>query len=118
MILTILKEQVNFFNYPDINKKILTRFKKTIGPGVITGAADDDPSGIATYSIAGAKFNFSLLWTALFTWPLMAVIQMMCTRIGMVTGCGLASALSKKFSHKFIVLSSFILTCRQHFQYQ
>lgn len=96
-------------------KKLFNRFKKNIGPGVITGAADDDPSGIATYSIAGAKFNFSLLWTALFTWPLMAVIQMMCARIGMVTGRGLASALSRKFSRTFIIVSSFILLAANTF---
>ena len=68
-----------------------------LGPGVITGAADDDPSGIATYSLAGAQFGTSLLWTALLTWPMMAAVQMMCARIGMVTGAGLASALRKKF---------------------
>jgi Mn2+/Fe2+ NRAMP family transporter len=62
------------------------RFANAIGPGVITGAADDDPSGIATYSLAGAQFGTSLLWTAFLTWPLMAPVQMMCARIGMVTG--------------------------------
>ena len=59
---------------------------RSIGPGVITGAADDDPSGIATYSIAGAQLGTKLLWTALITWPLMAAVQMMCARIGKVTG--------------------------------
>ena len=72
---------------------------KSLGPGVITGAADDDPSGIATYSVAGAQLGTKLLWTALLTWPLMAAVQMMCARIGMVTGKGLAgnfkSAISK-----------------------
>jgi NRAMP (natural resistance-associated macrophage protein)-like metal ion transporter len=68
-----------------------------LGPGLITGAADDDPSGIATYSIAGAQSGTTLLWTALLTWPLMAVVQMMCARIGMVTGQGLAGALRTKF---------------------
>jgi NRAMP (natural resistance-associated macrophage protein)-like metal ion transporter len=67
-----------------------------MGPGVITGAADDDPSGIATYSIAGASTGTSLLWTSVITWPLMAAVQMMCARIGMVTGEGLASGLRKK----------------------
>jgi NRAMP (natural resistance-associated macrophage protein)-like metal ion transporter len=67
-----------------------------MGPGVITGAADDDPSGIATYSIAGAQMGTSLLWTSIVTWPLMAAVQMMCARIGMVTGEGLASGLRKK----------------------
>jgi NRAMP (natural resistance-associated macrophage protein)-like metal ion transporter len=67
-----------------------------MGPGVITGAADDDPSGIATYSIAGAQMGTSLLWTSVITWPLMAAVQMMCARIGMVTGEGLASGLRRK----------------------
>lgn len=95
--------------------KFFKRFKKEIGPGIITGAADDDPSGITVYSIAGAKFNFSLLWTALFTWPLMGAIQMMCARIGMVTGRGLSSALSQKFSRKFVLASSVILLCANTF---
>ena len=70
---------------------------KSIGPGVITGAADDDPSGIATYSIAGAQLGTKLLWTALLTWPLMAAVQMMCARIGKVTGKGLAGNFSQRF---------------------
>jgi NRAMP (natural resistance-associated macrophage protein)-like metal ion transporter len=70
---------------------------KSFGPGVITGAADDDPSGIATYSVAGAQLGTKLLWTALVTWPLMAAVQMMCARIGMVTGQGLAGALKQRF---------------------
>ena len=74
----------------------LKRFFAKLGPGVITGAADDDPSGIATYSIAGAQLGTSLLWTALITWPLMACVQFMCARIGMVTGMGLGDALRRK----------------------
>ena len=70
---------------------------KSIGPGVITGAADDDPSGIATYSVAGAQFGTRLLWTAALTWPLMAAVQMMCARIGKVTGQGLAANLKARF---------------------
>ncbi|HEY2343911.1 MAG TPA: divalent metal cation transporter, partial [Chthoniobacteraceae bacterium] len=73
------------------------RFFASLGPGLITGAADDDPSGIATYSMAGAQLGTSLLWTALVTWPLMGCVQMMCARIGMVTGRGLAGALAQKF---------------------
>ena len=63
---------------------------KQLGPGLITGAADDDPSGIATYSQGGAQFGFNLLWTLLLTFPLMAAIQMVCALIGRVTGRGLA----------------------------
>jgi NRAMP (natural resistance-associated macrophage protein)-like metal ion transporter len=62
-----------------------------LGPGLVTGAADDDPSGIATYSQVGASFGYSLLWTALFTWPLMVGIQMVCARIGRVSGNGIAA---------------------------
>jgi NRAMP (natural resistance-associated macrophage protein)-like metal ion transporter len=79
------------------------RFWRALGPGIITGAADDDPSGIATYSIAGAKFGTGLLWTALVTWPLMAAVQTMCARIGMVTGRGLMGALRKKFPRSLLL---------------
>src|ERR1700722_1359885 len=75
---------------------LLGRILRLIGPGVITGAADDDPSGIATYSIAGAQLGTSLLWTSLLTWPLMGAVQLMCARIGMVTGEGLANGLRQK----------------------
>ena len=87
----------------------LQRFWKALGPGVITGAADDDPSGIATYSIAGAQLGFGLLWTALVTWPLMAAVQMMCARIGMVTGKGLMAALREKFPRPLLALACFAL---------
>jgi NRAMP (natural resistance-associated macrophage protein)-like metal ion transporter len=80
---------------------------KSIGPGVITGAADDDPSGIATYSIAGAQFGTRLLWTALITWPLMAAVQIMCARIGKVTGQGLADNFKQRFPRWLLV--AFIL---------
>ncbi|HEY8296711.1 MAG TPA: Nramp family divalent metal transporter [Candidatus Baltobacteraceae bacterium] len=68
---------------------------REVGPGVITGAADDDPSGISTYSVAGASTGLSMLWLSLITTPMMAVIQGMCARIGMVTGTGLAATMSK-----------------------
>ena len=70
---------------------------RSLGPGLITGAADDDPSGIATYSVAGAQLGTKLLWTALLTWPLMAAVQMMCARIGKVTGQGLAGNFKQRF---------------------
>jgi Mn2+/Fe2+ NRAMP family transporter len=69
------------------------QFLKELGPGLITGAADDDPSGIFTYSVAGASYGYATLWTALLSFPLMAAVQLMCARLGMVTGCGLASAI-------------------------
>jgi len=83
---------------------LVRRFVSVLGPGLITGAADDDPSGIATYSIAGARLGTSLLWTAWLTWPLMAAVQMMCARIGMVGGMGLAGALRKKFPRWLLVV--------------
>ena len=66
-------------------------FLKSIGPGFITGASDDDPSGIATYSQTGAQFGYTQLWTALFSLPFMIIIQEMCGRIGLVTGMALAA---------------------------
>lgn len=71
----------------------LKDFFSKLGPGIITGASDDDPSGIATYSIAGAQVGYSLLWTSLLTFPLMAAIQEMCARIGLVTAKGLAGVM-------------------------
>jgi len=73
------------------NKSKFKKIIKILGPGLVTGASDDDPSGIATYSQAGAQFGMATLWTALITFPLMAAIQEMCARIGMVTSQGLAS---------------------------
>ncbi len=69
------------------------RFFSNLGPGLITGAADDDPSGISTYSVTGAAFGYTPLWTALFSFPLMAAVQIMCARLGMVTGLGLAGVI-------------------------
>jgi NRAMP (natural resistance-associated macrophage protein)-like metal ion transporter len=84
----------------------IRRFLKTLGPGVITGAADDDPSGIATYSMAGAQFGTTLLWSALLTWPMMAAVQMMCARIGKVTGEGLAGSLGHRFPKWLLIIFS------------
>jgi NRAMP (natural resistance-associated macrophage protein)-like metal ion transporter len=73
------------------------RFFSNLGPGLITGAADDDPSGISTYSVTGAAFGYAPLWTALFSFPLMSAVQMMCARLGMVTGRGLAGAVRRRY---------------------
>jgi NRAMP (natural resistance-associated macrophage protein)-like metal ion transporter len=94
---------------PHPKTSLVRRFFSTLGPGVITGAADDDPSGIATYSIAGAQLGTALLWTALLTWPLMAAVQMMCARIGMVTGEGLAGALRKRFPKPLLIAAAVAL---------
>jgi NRAMP (natural resistance-associated macrophage protein)-like metal ion transporter len=86
-------------------KKIL----KVLGPGFITGASDDDPSGIATYSQTGARFGYTQLWTAIFVFPFMTVIQEMCGRIGMVTGKGLAGVIRKHYSKWLLFAAVFIL---------
>jgi len=75
----------------------LVRYFKTLGPGLITGASDDDPSGITTYSVAGAALGSGMLWTALATFPLMAAIQLICARIGLVSGYGLAGAVRRHY---------------------
>jgi len=82
----------------------LIRFWKILGPGLVTGASDDDPSGIATYSQAGAAYGLSTLWTALITFPLMASIQEMCARIGLVTSHGLAGTLKSHYSKPVLYL--------------
>jgi NRAMP (natural resistance-associated macrophage protein)-like metal ion transporter len=74
------------------------RFFSDLGPGLVTGCADDDPSGISTYSMAGAVFGYALLWTALISFPLMVSVQMMCGRLGMVTGRGLAGVIRRRYS--------------------
>lgn len=80
------------------------RFWKKLGPGLITGSSDDDPSGIATYSQAGAQFGLSTLWTALITFPLMAAIQEMCARIGMVTSKGLTGTIKQYYPKPVLYL--------------
>lgn len=80
-----------------------------LGPGLTTGASDDDPSGIATYSQTGAQYGFGLLWLAAFTFPLMAVVQEMCARIGLVTGRGLAGNIRVHFSRRVLYISTLFL---------
>jgi NRAMP (natural resistance-associated macrophage protein)-like metal ion transporter len=83
----------------------LQSFLDELGPGLITGAADDDPSGISTYSVAGASFGYATLWTALLSFPLMAAVQLMCARLGMVTGCGLASVIRTRYPRRVLWLA-------------
>ncbi len=90
-------------------KEKIKKFFKILGPGFITGASDDDPSGIATFSSSGAKFGFSQLWTPLFTFPLMLAVQEMAGRIGLVTGRGLAGVIRKNFSKKILYFCVSIL---------
>src|SRR5258706_1016925 len=82
----------------------IKRVLKILGPGLVTGASDDDPSGIATYSQAGAQFGYATLWTALLTFPLMAAIQGMCARIGIVTSGGLTVTLKNNYPKSIVYL--------------
>ena len=82
---------------------------KDLGPGLITGASDDDPSGIATYSQTGAKYGFNLLWLSAWTFPLMAIIQEMCARIALVTGRGLAANIKRSYSRKMLYFCTALL---------
>lgn len=91
-----------------IVRLIIRKFSR-LGPGFITGAADDDPSGIATYSIAGAQFGYKLTWLTLFLTPMMYAVQEMCGRIGMVSGMGLAGCIKKYYSKKLLLFSVTIL---------
>ncbi|MEK7089109.1 MAG: divalent metal cation transporter [Patescibacteria group bacterium] len=94
------------------NKKPVKEAKeywRTLGPGLTTGAADDDPSGIATYSQMGASRGFSLIWLSLFSFPLMGVIQEMCARIGLTTGVGLATNIKRHFSMKVLYFCAMLL---------
>lgn len=87
----------------------LNKILRVFGPGIITGAADDDPSGIATYSQTGAQFGYSQLWTALFMYPLMTAVQEACARIGAVTGKGLAAVIRQHYSKKVLYTAVFLV---------
>lgn len=93
-------------NRPAKNAK---KYWQSLGPGLTTGAADDDPSGIATYSQTGAQYGFQLLWLALFTFPLMAIVQEMCARIGIVTGRGLAANIRRHFPPWALYMATILL---------
>lgn len=90
-------------------KKIIDFWKK-LGPGIVTGTSDDDPSGIVTYSQAGARFGFDLLWTALLTYPLMFAVQEMCARIGIVSMTGISGVIKKHYPKYLVYLVSFVIT--------
>lgn len=89
---------------------MLKKLLKRIGPGFVTGAADDDPSGIATYSMAGARFGLGMSWLSLFLLPAMIAVQEMCGRLGLVTGRGLASVI-KKYSSRRVMWFAVLLLC-------
>jgi Mn2+/Fe2+ NRAMP family transporter len=86
-----------------------------LGPGLTTGASDDDPSGIATYSQTGAIYGFGLIWMSLFTFPLMSVVQEMCARIGMVTGQGLAANIRRYYPRTVLYVCTILLLCANVF---
>src|SRR5216684_1237580 len=87
----------------------LMRYFKLLGPGLVTGASDDDPSGITTYSVAGASLGYGMLWTAVATFPLMAGVQLICARIGLVTGRGLAGAVRRHYPRPFLYAACLLL---------
>lgn len=90
-------------------------FFAELGPGLITGAADDDPSGISTYSVAGASFGYLPLWMAPLALPLMAAVQLMCARLGMVTGLGLAGVIRRNYPRSVLWGACFLLICANVF---
>ena len=88
---------------------LLSRLKKSIGPGVVTGIADDDPSGIATYAQTGAMFGLGQAWLALYSLPFMIAVQEMCARIGMVTGKGLAGVIKSHYGRTLLLIAVSLL---------
>ncbi len=101
-----------YFSVKNFRRRALSKaenYWNNLGPGLTTGAADDDPSGIATYSQAGAKYGFQFLWLAPLTFPIMAVIQEMCARIGIVTGRGLAANIRAHFPKWVLYLTTGLL---------
>src|SRR5713226_1654658 len=94
---------------PEHSHNPVVRYFQTLGPGLVTGASDDDPSGITTYSVAGAVYGYGLLWTAIITFPLMAAIQLICARIGLVTGRGLAGAIRQHYPRGFLYVACLAL---------
>lgn len=95
--------------------KKIKRFWRYLGAGLITGAADDDPAGVATYAIAGSRLGFSSLWTAFFTYPLMTAIQEMCARIGVITKMGLAGVLKKHYPFWVLILVALLMVSSNTF---
>lgn len=92
-----------------IHRKSFSRFVRVLGPGVVTGAADDDPSGIATYSQAGAAYGFGFLWVFPLMYPMLLAVQESCSRIGAVTGKGLAAVIKQNYSKKLLYMSVFLV---------
>ncbi len=87
----------------------IVRYFRMLGPGLVTGASDDDPSGITTYSVAGASLGYGMLWTAVATFPLMVAIQLICARIGLVSGVGLAGAVRRHYPRPLLYVACLLL---------
>jgi Mn2+/Fe2+ NRAMP family transporter len=87
----------------------IKKFLRIFGPGIITGAADDDPSGIATYSQTGAQFGYGQLWTAVFMLPLLAAVQEACAHIAAVSGKGITGVIKEHYSLKVLYIAVFLL---------
>ncbi len=87
----------------------LVRYLRVLGPGLVTGASDDDPSGITTYSVAGASLGYTMLWTAIATLPLTIAVQLTCARIGLVSGQGLAGAVRRHYPRSFLYAACALL---------
>src|SRR3954466_16028795 len=104
----ISKKAMHSLKEPEVIKRA-SRYWNVLGPGLTTGASDDDPSGIATYSQTGAQYGFQLLWMSIVTFPLMAVVQEMCARIGIVTGRGLAGNIRLHFSRRVLYICTLML---------
>jgi NRAMP (natural resistance-associated macrophage protein)-like metal ion transporter len=98
--MVIAKDKTNYVK--TATGRPISNFFKILGPGLVTGASDDDPSGIATYSQVGAQFGFGMLWVMLISYPLMAAIQEISARIGRVTGCGISANLKKNYSKNLL----------------
>ena len=98
----------------EVSKKAKS-FWNGLGPGLVTGASDDDPAGVGTYSQTGAQYGFQLLWLSSFTLPMMAAVQEMCARIGLVTGRGLAANIKRHFPKWFLVFASIALLLANSF---
>jgi NRAMP (natural resistance-associated macrophage protein)-like metal ion transporter len=106
----VVKKSVDGVAYEMENApKQIKKFWGNLGPGFTTGASDDDPSGIATYSQAGASFGLGFTWSAIFTFPLMSIVQDMCARIGIVTGRGLASNIKSHYSKSILYVCTLLL---------
>lgn len=117
-LLEVGVEKISILEKDIISKKpfaVAKEYWNNLGPGLTTGASDDDPSGIATYSQTGAQYGLHLIWLSVFTFPLMAIVQEMCARIGMVSGRGLAANIRKHYSKTLLYIATFFLVAANIF---